>query len=56
MTVGPIKSWLDRLMERAIALAVAVWLIDWSWQTVRPLLPMLVVAVVTAGFFRWQRR
>lgn len=40
------KSWGSRLLEFALAVAAAAWLLTWAWQLLRPLAPMLLV---TAG-------
>lgn len=38
----PMKSWTQRLLETALALAAAVWLVRWAWQVLQPLLPFLL--------------
>lgn len=43
MISNPMKSWLDRLLEMAIALAAIGLLLDWAWQLIRPLIPVLLV-------------
>jgi high-affinity Fe2+/Pb2+ permease len=53
-------SWLHRLLSAAIGLAVAAWLVSWSWALLRPLLPVLAVAAVVGligyGVVRHYRR
>lgn len=45
----PFGSWGHRLMEFAVCMFVAAILLNWAWQLVRPVLPVLIagVAVVT---------
>ncbi len=56
MNSGPFKSWAQSLIEFALAMAAAAWLLTWAWQLLRPLVPVLVVAgglmVLTAGVMR----
>ena len=44
MNPAPMKSWLDRLMETAILLVVIALLLNWAWNLIRPLVPVLVIA------------
>ncbi len=46
MYANPFKSWLDRLLEIAGLLVVVGLLLNWAWQLIRPLVP--VIAVLTA--------
>jgi len=39
----PLKSWVDRLLEIAIALAAAALLLNWAWRLLRPLIPVFVI-------------
>lgn len=52
MTGNPLKSGLDRLLEMAIVLVAIGLLLQWAWQLIRPLIPVVViiaalVAVIT---------
>jgi len=42
-------SWLHQLLGAAIMLAVSVWLINWTVNTIRPLIPFLMVVAIVAG-------
>jgi MFS superfamily sulfate permease-like transporter len=44
MNPAPMKSWLDRLLETAILLVVIALLLNWAWNLIRPLIPVLVIA------------
>ncbi len=47
---GPAQSWLDRLLEMAVLLVVIGLLLNWAWNLIRPLVPiMVVVAGLTAA-------
>ncbi|MDQ6740630.1 MAG: hypothetical protein M3021_09785 [Actinomycetota bacterium] len=39
------RSWLDRLLAMAISLAAVGLLLNWAWQLIRPLIPVMVVTV-----------
>ena len=59
MNTGPVKSWVDRLLEMALALVAIGLLLQWAWQLIRPLVPVLVVGsglVVTATTVRKRHR
>lgn len=52
-------SWLHRLMEMAIGVLVAALALNWAWQLLRPLLPVLIVAAglivgIPAALRRWR--
>jgi hypothetical protein len=40
---APFKSWTDRLLEMAIALAAVGLLLNWAWSLMRPLIPIIVI-------------
>lgn len=40
---GPMKSWSQRLLEFAMTLVAVGLLLNWAWQLLRPLVPVLVV-------------
>ncbi len=42
-SIGPFKSWLDHLLELAISLAAIGLLLNWAWQLIKPMVPVLVV-------------
>ena len=44
--VGPLKSWVDRIVEAAVGLVAAALLLNWAWILIRPLVPVLVTIVV----------
>lgn len=44
------KSGLDRLLEMAIALVAIALLLNWAWQLIRPLLPIMVLVAGVCGF------
>ncbi len=48
---GVIRSWLNRLFEAAVLLVIVALLLNWAWQLLRPLVPVLVVAggIVAVG-------
>jgi hypothetical protein len=46
MNYGPVQSWLNRLLEIAVLLVVVGLLLNWAWQLIRPLVPIIAV---TAG-------
>jgi hypothetical protein len=41
--IQPLKSWVDRLLEIAIALTAAALLLNWAWLLIRPLIPVFVI-------------
>lgn len=41
--VGPVKSWVDRLLETAVALVILGLLLNWAWSLLRPWVPVMVV-------------
>lgn len=43
MNGAPFKSWTDRLLEMAIALAAVGLLLNWAWSLIRPLIPVIVI-------------
>ena len=51
MTSGPVKSWVDRLLELALTLVAIGLLLQWAWQLLRPLLPMVIggIGLVALG-------
>lgn len=53
MNAGPVKSWTDRLLEMAVALVATGLLLNWAWQLIQPLVPVLVVAGVFYGAGRY---
>jgi len=42
-SVGPVRCWLDRLLETALVLVAIGMLLNWAWQLIRPLIPVLLV-------------
>ena len=54
------KSWQDRLIGVAIAIAICAFAIDWSFHLLRPLLPFFIVAgvlvLVLKAYREWQNR
>lgn len=59
MNTGSARSWLDRLLETAVALVAIGLLLNWAWSLIRPLVPILVVgaglAVIIPAVVRWRR-
>ncbi|HVE45137.1 MAG TPA: hypothetical protein VNA57_00115 [Acidimicrobiales bacterium] len=53
------KSWLDRLLETAVALVAVGLLLNWAWQLIEPLAPVLLVsaglAVIVPAVVRWRQ-
>lgn len=43
MNPGPVKSWLDRLLETAVVLVVIALLVNWAWSLIRSLIPIIVI-------------
>lgn len=39
-----VRSWLDRLLEFAITMVAVGLLLNWAWQLIRPLIPVLAVS------------
>lgn len=56
MSSPPFNSWTDRLLEMAVTLVAVALLLNWTWQLVRPLLGVLVVAVVVYAWISWQHQ
>lgn len=38
-------SWLERLLEAAVALVAVGLLLNWAWRLIHPLIPFLVTIV-----------
>lgn len=51
------RSWSQRLLEFALLLVAVGLLLNWAWQLLRPLLPVLVVgtAVFLTALFITRR-
>lgn len=43
MSVGPARSWSERLLECAIAVLAVALLLDWAWQLLKPLVPIIIM-------------
>jgi hypothetical protein len=41
--VGPVKSWLDRLLEFSITITAVALLLNWAWTLIKPLIPMVII-------------
>lgn len=50
------KPWSHKLLETAVAVFAAAWLVSAAWRMVSPLLPAVVFGVAVAAFLRRQRR
>ncbi len=53
------SSWLNRLIEAAVGLLVAALALNWAWQLLRPLVPLLAITiillfVVPSALRRWR--
>jgi hypothetical protein len=53
MNTNPVKSWTDQLLEMAVALVAIGLLLNWAWQLIQPLVPVLVVTGVLYGAVRY---
>ena len=51
--IGPMKSWLDRLLEMAIGLVAVGLLLNWAWQLLKPLVPIVIVGTGLLAIARW---
>ncbi len=49
-------NWGERLLSLAISLAVSAWLLSIAWQTIRPVLPVIVFLAVIYVALRWHTR
>ncbi len=45
MSSDPVKPWLNRLLELAVGLLAAALMLSWAWALLRPLVPVIVLAV-----------
>jgi hypothetical protein len=41
--VGPVKSWLDRLLEFSITITAVALLLNWAWTLIKPLIPVVII-------------
>ena len=41
--VGPVKSWLDRLLEFSITITAVALLLNWAWTLMKPLIPVVII-------------
>lgn len=53
MITNPVKSWSERLLEFAVTLVAVGLLLNWAWQLIRPLVPLLVVVGLLYGLVRY---
>lgn len=53
MTNGPIQSWLDRLLQTAIVLAVTAFLLRVAVNWLQPLVPVLIVMAIVIMLVYW---
>jgi len=56
-----VKTFLDRALMAAITIMAVIVLLSWSWTKLRPLLPVLGVAVIlavmtTVAYRHWRNR
>lgn len=50
------KPWSHKLLESAVAVFAAVWLLSLAWRLLVPLVPALVFAGLVVGFLKWRSR
>lgn len=57
--VGPVKSWGERLLEFALSVLAAAFVLHWAWQLLKPLVPIIAIVsgliVIVVLIIRWHR-
>jgi putative flippase GtrA len=44
MSGDPVKPWLNRLLEFAVGVLAAAFMLSWAWALLRPLVPVIVIS------------